>query len=305
MNTKLPKYVNIMEVGPRDGLQNEKKQVATDIKIAWIHQLIDAGISNIEVTSFVPAKWIPALSDHQAVMQAFRNHNGHHYFALIPNDHGLQSAINADCKYISVITAASETFTQKNTNCSIEESLQRIESMITIAKANHIFTRAYISCTLGCPYEGYIHPKKTARIAAQLLQIGCDEIVLADTIGIGTPNLTEALVQSVATVVPIKKLAIHFHDTYGLALANIYTCLQMGIATIDSSAAGLGGCPYAKGASGNVATEDVVNMLNGLGIETGINLPKLIEASNFILNALGQSTRSKAAQAYQSKCTIN
>ncbi len=304
MNANIPKQVKLFEVGPRDGLQNESSFVPTDIKVQWINQLIDAGLPEIEITSFASPKWVPALSDHTEIMQKFKNTNTPCY-ALIPNEKGLQNAIDSGCKYFSLITAASETFTKKNTNCTIDESLTRIKNITNITKKNNHTVRAYISCTLGCPYEGFIQPKKTAIIAKQLLDIGCDEIVISDTIGTGTPNQTQSLIEAVSKFVPIKQLAIHFHDTYGQALANIYSALQMGIAKIDASSAGLGGCPYAKGASGNVAMEDVIYLLHGMGIETGINLDKIVQASEFIMHHFAQTTRSKTAQALLSKCKKN
>ena len=300
MNTNLPKKVTLFEVGPRDGLQNEPIFVPTDIKINWIQQLIDAGLSEIEITSFVSPKWVPALSDHDKIMRHFAN-TSLPLYTLIPNEKGLENAIAGGSQYFSVITAASERFTQKNTNCSIDESLIGIKKIVEIAKKNNHKVRGYISCTLGCPYEGFITPDKTAAIAKQLHHFGCDEIVISDTIGTGTPNQVQTLIQHVSQEVPVNKLAVHFHDTYGQALANIFASLQLGISTIDTSAAGLGGCPYAKGASGNVATEDVAYMLNGLGIETGVDLDKLISASNYLLKHLGQKTRSKTAQAWQSR----
>lgn len=304
MNTKLPNKITLFEVGPRDGLQNESAFVSTNVKIAWIHKMIAAGLSHIELTSFVSPKWVPALADHAQIMREFAK-APIKSFALTPNGKGAENAIASGCQHLSVITAVSESFTQKNTHCSISESLVRIENITKMAKKHKLFVRAYISCTLGCPYEGFIAPNKTATIAKQLHDLGCNEIVISDTIGTGTPNKTQAVIGEISKHVPINKLAVHFHDTYGQALANVFAALQMGITTIDAASAGLGGCPYAKGASGNVATEDVIYLLNGLGIETNVNLDQLINASEFILSHLKQSTRSKTAQALQSKCQKN
>lgn len=278
----LPKKVTLTEVSPRDGLQNEKVFVPTEIKIQFIQLLTDAGFPIIEATSFVNPKKIPALADHDIVMKTFTSNAKTKYAALIPNTQGLQNAIAAGCHHIAVITAASETFAQKNMNCSIDESLARIQAILDIAKPNNIFVRAYISCALGCPYEGFIQPKVTAEIAKKLFAMGCDEIAVGDTIGTGTPLKAQALIQAVHQYVPIEKIAIHFHDTYGQAIANIFTCLQLGISKIDASVGSLGGCPYAKGATGNVATESVLYLLNDLNIETGIDLKKVTKAREFI-----------------------
>lgn len=283
----LPQKVIITEVAPRDGLQNESVFIPTDIKIQFIELLTKAGFPIIEATAFVNPKKIPALSDCETVMQHFPSNTHTKYTALIPNTQGLQKAIDNNCTDIAVLTAVSETFTQKNTHCSIDDSLQRIKDIIAIAKPNHISVRAYISCTLGCPYEGFIAAENTAIIAKKLLAMGCDEIALADTMGTGTPNRAQALIRAVANDVPLDKIAIHFHDTYGQALANIFACLQLGVFKIDSAASGLGGCPYAKGAAGNVATEKVLFMLDGMDIETGVNLEAVKKASAFIQKYLG------------------
>lgn len=293
----LPKKVIITEVSPRDGLQNESVFIPTDIKIQFINLLTQAGFPEIEITSFVNPKKIPALADCAEVMQAFSDNSESKYSALIPNVKGLENAMASGCKHISVITAISETFSQKNMNCSIEDSLHRIHEIIQITQAKNIFVRAYISCTLGCPYEGFIAIEKTAEIAKKIFSMGCDEISIADTIGTGTPLLAQQLIQSVSKHVPIEKIAIHFHDTYGQALANIFACLELGISKIDASVGGLGGCPYAKGASGNVATEDVLYLLNGLHIETNVNLKAALKASEFIHPYLNHPTRSKVASA--------
>lgn len=278
----LPTQVKLVEVGPRDGLQNESKFVPTAAKIQLIDRLAEAGLTHIEATSFVSPKWVPQLADAKEVLQGIHKHPGVSYPVLVPNLLGLENAIAAGATEIAVFTAASETFSQKNTNCSIAESLQRIEQVVTLAKQQHIRVRGYISCVLGCPYEGNISFDAVAQVAHQLYQLGCYEISLGDTIGVGTPGKAVEMVNAVAQYVPLNRLAVHFHDTYGQALANIYATLQHGIATIDSSVSGLGGCPYAPGAAGNVATETVVYMLNGLGIATGVDLNKLRAVGKFI-----------------------
>ena len=277
-----PKKVIINEVSPRDGLQNEKIIIPTNIKLAFIKKLSDSGLSRIEATSFVSPKKIPALADHAEVMSQLISTEKTEYSALVPNLHGLNAAIASGCKHIAVITAVSNTFAQKNMNCSIAESIKRIEEIVLTAQKNNISVRAYISCTLGCPYEGFIQPEIAADMANTLFLMGCSEIALADTIGTGTPNKAQALIQAVNQFVPIEKIAIHFHDTYGQAIANIYACLQLGVSIVDSSVGGLGGCPYAKGATGNVATEKVLFLLQGLGIETGVDSQKIKEASDFL-----------------------
>lgn len=296
----LPNRVIITEVSPRDGLQNEATFIPTETKIHFIELLTAAGFPIIEATSFVNPTKIPALADADAVMRHFSSTSTTQYSALIPNTQGLENAITANCKHIAVITAVSETFAQKNMHCSIEESLKRINDVILIAKKNHMTVRGYISCTMGCPYEGMIPIENTVNIAQQLLTVGCDEIVIADTIGTGTPLLAQNILRAVMQHIPLEKLAIHFHDTYGQAIANIFACLELGIFKIDSSVGGLGGCPHAKGASGNVATEDVLYLLHQLQIETGIDLHKAINASDFIHSHLPHKTRSKAAQALRS-----
>ncbi len=278
----LPTKITLTEVSPRDGLQNEKVIIPTDIKIKFIELLTEAGFPIIEATSFVNPKKIPALADHETVMKKFPSTRKTKYMALIPNGQGLEKAIESGCSSIAVLTAVSETFTQKNINCSIDESLNRITEIIKIAKPNTIFIRGYISCVLGCPYEGFIAPENTAKIAKKLLAMGCDEIALGDTIGTGTPLKAQALIHAVNKYVPIDKIAIHFHDTYGQAIANIFACLQLGISKIDASVGNLGGCPYAKGATGNVATESVLYLLNELNIETGVDLHKVLKARDFI-----------------------
>ncbi|WP_339863222.1 hydroxymethylglutaryl-CoA lyase [Thalassospira alkalitolerans] len=290
----LPKHVKIVEVGPRDGLQNEKTMVATDTKVELIHRLNDAGLSVIEATAFVSPKWVPQMADASDVMARITRKPGVTYPVLAPNLKGLEAAIAANATEVAVFGAASESFSQKNINCSIIESLDRFRPVIDAARAAGIAVRGYVSCVLGCPYEGDIAPEKVAEVSKALFDMGCYEISLGDTIGTGTPGKAQAMIEAVGKHVTIDKLAAHFHDTYGQALANLLAVLQMGVATIDSSVAGLGGCPYAKGASGNVATEDVVYMLNGLGIETGIDLEKLAETGSWITGKIGRTSGSKA-----------
>ncbi|OSQ44880.1 hydroxymethylglutaryl-CoA lyase [Thalassospira alkalitolerans] len=290
----LPKHVKIVEVGPRDGLQNEKTMVATDTKVELIHRLNDAGLSVIEATAFVSPKWVPQMADASDVMARITRKPGVTYPVLAPNLKGLEAAIAANATEVAVFGAASESFSQKNINCSIIESLDRFRPVIDAARAAGIAVRGYVSCVLGCPYEGDIAPEKVAEVSKALFDMGCYEISLGDTIGTGTPGKAQAMIEAVGKHVTIDKLAAHFHDTYGQALANLLAVLQMGVTTIDSSVAGLGGCPYAKGASGNVATEDVVYMLNGLGIETGIDLEKLAETGSWITGKIGRISGSKA-----------
>lgn len=293
--------ITIVEVGPRDGLQNEAVFVPTAQKIQFIHDLIDSGIRNIEVTSFVSPKWVPQMADHETLMKQFASTTKISYSALVPNQKGLQHALACQVKRISIFTAASDTFSQKNTGRSLEQSLQDYDAIIRQAKQFGLFVRGYISCALGCPYEGKIPLAQVARVAHALQQSGCDEIALGDTIGVGTPSATRALIHEITSFIPIEQLAVHFHDTYGQALANILVALEMGIATVDSSVAGLGGCPYAKGASGNVATEEIVYMLHGMGINTGIDLDKLIDAGETICRLLEHPSRSKVALATLAK----
>ena len=293
----LPNRVTIVEVGPRDGLQNEKKLVPTNVKIDLINRLSDTGLSVIEATSFVSPQRIPQTADHSEVLLGITRKPGIRYPVLVPNFQGYQEAVAANVQEIAVFTAASDAFTQKNIHCSVDESFVRFEPVIAAAKKAGIPVRGYVSCCLGCPYEGEINPERVMHVAERLLAMGCYEISLGDTIGVGTPIKAQQMVQAVSRKVPLEKLAAHFHNTYGQALANILAVMELGISTIDSSVAGLGGCPYAKGASGNIATEDVVYMLNGMGIESGVDLEKLISVGQFITNFLGKETQSKVGAA--------
>ena len=294
---ELPSQVRIFEVGPRDGLQNEKQHLCTEDKIALVDRLADAGVRFIEAGSFVSTKWVPKMADSADVFAGIERYKGVTYSALTPNIKGFDAACAANVDEVAVFAAASEAFSQKNINCSIEESLERFAPLMDSARSEGIAVRGYISCVLGCPYEGAIAPEKVAEVAVRLMDMGCYEISLGDTIGVGTPAKVQNMISSVADQVPINKIAVHFHDTYGQALANIFAALQMGVAIIDSAIAGLGGCPYATGASGNVATEDVLYMLEGLGIETGINLNKAIATGQFISQVLGRAPGSKVTAA--------
>jgi hydroxymethylglutaryl-CoA lyase len=293
----LPAKVKIVEVGPRDGLQNEKGIVPTAIKIDLIGRLADAGVRAIEATSFVSPKWVPQMADNAAVMQGITRHPAAVYPVLTPNLQGFDAAIQAGASEVAIFAAASESFSKKNINCSIAESLKRFEPILSSASALEIPVRGYVSCVVGCPYEGDIAPGQAAGVAKSLFEMGCYEVSLGDTIGVGNPASIQRMLEACARVVPIDRLAGHYHDTYGMAIANIYASLQMGIATFDSSVAGLGGCPYAKGASGNVATEDVVYLMHGLGIETGIDLAKLAAIGDWISSAINRPNGARAGRA--------
>lgn len=298
---QVPKTVRVVEVGPRDGLQNEAKTVPTATKVTLIERLADAGLKTIEAGSFVSPKWVPQMADTAAVMQALKRRPGVAYQVLVPNLKGFEAARAAKADEVAIFAAASETFSRRNINCSIAESIDRFVPVMEAAKAAGVRVRGYISCVVDCPYEGAVAPEAVADVAARLLALGCYEISLGDTIGSGTPGRVVAMIDAVARRVPREKLAIHCHDTYGQALANILAALENGVATVDSSVAGLGGCPYAPGAAGNVASEDVVYMLDGLRIEHGIDLAKLAAAGRFISDALGREPASKCAKALATK----
>ena len=289
-------FVKIVEVGPRDGLQNETPVTIED-KVNLINALSETGLSVIESGSFVSPKWVPQMAGSAEIFQKINKKQEISYPALTPNMKGYLAAVEAGVTEIAIFGAASETFSQKNINCSIAESLARFEPVINQAKIDGVKVRGYVSCVLGCPYEGDIDVTRVADVAKTLYEMGCYEISLGDTIGVGTPEKAKHMLTTVAKQVPMEHLAVHFHDTYGQALANIYACLQLGISVIDSAVAGLGGCPYAKGASGNVATEDVVYLLNGLGINHGVDLKKLALAGHSICNTLGTNSKSKVANA--------
>ncbi len=288
--------VSIFEVGARDGLQNEAA-VSTQDKVTLINGLADAGVRRIEAASFVSPKWVPQMADSAAVMDQIARKPDVQYSALTPNLKGLEAALAADANEIAIFGSASEAFSQKNINCSIEESIARFKPVVALAKEHNLPVRGYVSCVLGCPYEGEISISEVVRVTELLHDMGCYEVSLGDTIGVGTPNKAKAMLDAVARSVAVEKLALHFHDTYGQALANIQACLETGIKTFDSSVAGLGGCPYAKGASGNLATEDLVYMLHGMGLHTEVNMEKLAHAGQKICQALGRTNGSKVAKA--------
>lgn len=289
--------VKIVEVGPRDGLQNEKQQVDTASKLELIRRLAACGLTHIEAGAFVSPKWVPQMADSLQVLQALDLSGPVHYPVLVPNDKGMEQALAAGVREIAVFGAASESFSQKNINASIAESLARFDSVMATARREGIRVRGYVSCVVDCPYEGAIAPAKVAEVATRLLDMGCYEISLGDTIGTATPNRVLDMLEAVSQRVPMKQLAGHFHDTYGMAIGNIHASFQAGIRTFDSSIAGLGGCPYARGASGNVATEDVVYLMQGLGVDCGINLPALVETAWFAAALLGRQPGTKVAQA--------
>ncbi len=297
----LPSHVKMVEVGPRDGLQNEKDAVPAEVKIALIDRLSAAGLPVIEAGAFVSPRWVPQMADGAEVLAGITRQPGVSYPVLVPNMKGFEAAQRAGAQEVAVFGAASEAFTQRNINCSIAESIARFAPVTEAAQAAGLAVRGYVSCVLGCPYEGEIAPAAVAEAAERLADLGCAEISLGDTIGVGTPARAQAMIEAAAARVPIERLAVHFHDTYGQALANILACLELGVSVVDSSVAGLGGCPYAKGATGNVASEDVLYMLNGLGIETGVDLAKLAEAGRMISQHLGRPPASKVARALAGK----
>lgn len=293
----MPKSVHLVEVGARDGLQNESTAVPTETKIEFIRRLAAAGLKTIEATAFVSPRRIPQMADHDELLRALPKIDGVSYPVLVPNLRGFEDAVAAGATEVEVFAAASESFSQRNINCSIAESFERFAPIFAAAGEAHVRVRGYVSCTLGCPFEGAIAVERVADVAARLFESGCYEISLGDTIGVGTPRQAQALIAAVSRRIPIDRLAGHFHDTYGQALANIYALLEVGVHIFDASVSGLGGCPYAPGASGNVATEDLLYMLNGLEIETGVDLDRLIDAGNFIRDVLNRQTGSKVARA--------
>ena len=297
MTTGFPKKVKMVEVGPRDGLQNEKDFVPIEVKVDLINRLSDAGFVNIESASFVSPKWIPQMAGSDQVMKDIKRKSKVIYSALTPNLKGYEAALAAQANEIVIFSAASEAFAQKNINCSIEESIQRFIPVVRSAKRDGILVRASISCSLGCPYQGTVEPNEVVAVVQQMLDLGCDEIDIADTIGVGTAHQVKRVYEAIFKIAPSKMFSGHFHDTYGQALTNIYAALEMGVEIFHSSVAGLGGCPYAKGATGNVATEDVLYLLHGLGIETGVNLGAVVSIGQFISEAIGKPNQSRVGKA--------
>jgi hydroxymethylglutaryl-CoA lyase len=295
--SSLPKQVKIIEVSPRDGLQNEKNIIDLSTKLTLINKLADAGLQNIEVAGFVSPKWVPQLADALQLCQQLTPQQNLNYSALVPNLKGMESALSANIKEVAVFTAASETFTKKNINCSIDQSLERFKPVIALAHQNNIKVRGYVSCVLGCPYQGQVKPAKVAEVTKKLFDLGCYEVSLGDTIGTGTPIMAQIMLGECLKIAHIDQLALHFHNTYGQALANIFACMQLGAHIIDASVAGLGGCPYAKGASGNIATEDVVYMLDGMNIDSGIDLEKIVKTGQWISQKLSRSNNSQVGNA--------
>ena len=298
---KYPARVKIVDVSPRDGLQNEPGSVPTEVKVELVDRLSDAGLQSVEAGSFVSPKWVPQMADSADVMARIRRKPGVAYPVLVPNMKGLEAAIAAKAMEVAGFAAATEAFSKRNTNCTIAESMQRQAEVCKAALGAGLRVRGYISVVLGCPYEGEVKPEAVADVAQQLFDMGCYEVSLGDTIGTGTPARAQRMIEMVSKKIPVEKLAGHFHDTYGQALANILAVMELGVATFDSSVAGLGGCPFAKGATGNVATEDVLYMLNGLGIDTGIDMNRLLDAAQFICTHLGRPTASRAGRALAAK----
>jgi hydroxymethylglutaryl-CoA lyase len=293
----MPSRVRLVEVGPRDGLQNEPAMVPADVKVALIERLADAGLPAVEATSFVSPRWVPQMADAAEVMARLRRKPGVDYPVLVPNLKGLEGALAAGAREVAVFGAASESFSRRNINCGIDESLDRFAPVCAQALAAGLRVRGYVSVVLGCPYEGEVAPEAVAHVSRRLHEMGCYEVSLGDTIGVGTPVKTQRMIEAIARHVPVDRLGGHFHDTYGQALANILASLQLGVATFDCSVSGLGGCPYAPGATGNVATEDVLYMLHGMGIETGVDLDAVVEAGRHICEALGRPNASRAGRA--------
>jgi isopropylmalate/homocitrate/citramalate synthase len=296
-----PNTVRIVEVGPRDGLQNEPGIVATEVKVELINRLTDAGLRTIESGSFVSPKWVPQMADTAEVFSRIQRKPGVRYPVLVPNLKGLKAALDSGVEEVAVFASASEAFSKRNINCTIDESLERFEPVIAVSREHGIKVRGYVSCVLGCPYQGEVPIDKVADVARRLFEMGCYEISLGDTIGTGTPNAAIAMTECVLRDVPVDRVALHFHDTFGQALANIYACLSLGISVLDASVGGLGGCPYAAGATGNVATEDLVYMLHGMGIDTGLRLDQLVSAARLISQALGRAPSSHVSKAWIQK----
>jgi len=292
MNNK----VKLVEVGPRDGLQNEAKILNTDIKLEFVNKLVEAGFKEIETTSFVNPKAIPQMGDSIKLYSSIKKKEGVYYYALVPNTKGMSDALSVDCSWAAIFTSTSETFNKKNINASIDESFKRFEPVAALSKENNVKLRGYISTVYGCPYEGKTSEARCIQNALKLFDLGCDEVSLGDTTGIASPLQVKSLLKNISKEVSLSKIAMHFHDTRGLALSNILTSLELGIRTFDSSAAGIGGCPYAKGATGNVASEDVYGLMHAMGMDTGIDIEKLYEASNYILSKLGKKSNSKYYQ---------
>ena len=293
--------IKIVEVGPRDGLQNEPGEVPTEVKLELIERLAAAGLTSVEATAFVSPKWVPQMADHTEVLERIRRKPGVSYPVLTPNLKGFEAARAAGATEVAIFGAASEAFSRRNINCSIAESLDRFRPVAEAAKKNAVKVRGYVSCVLGCPYQGEVSPRQVADVAGDLYDMGCYEVSLGDTIGVGTPGKTRAMLEASARRVPMERLAGHYHDTYGQALANIYASLEAGVRTFDASVAGLGGCPYAAGASGNVATEDVVYMLQGLGMDTGVDLDELVDIGRWICAVLQREPSSKVNRAISAK----
>jgi len=301
---KYPKHVNLVEVGPRDGLQNEKQEIPAAIKIELVNRLSDAGFRNVESGSFVSPKWVPQMATSAEVMAGITRKPGVIYSVLTPNMKGFEGALASGADEVVIFGAASEAFSQKNINCSIAESIERFRPVAEAAKANGMRVRAAVSCALGCPYQGDVSIESVVDCVRRFADLGCDDIGVADTIGVGTPARVSAVFEAAARAFPINQISGHFHDTYGQACANVLACLELGVSTFDTSVAGLGGCPYAKGATGNVATEDVLYMLNGMGISTGIDLDKVCDAGQFISQALGRAPHSRVNRALAAKRSL-
>jgi hydroxymethylglutaryl-CoA lyase len=297
----LPKRVRLVEVGPRDGLQNEARPVPVDVKVELIDRLTAAGHTTVEAGSFVSPKWVPQMASTDEVMAKIKRKPGVSYPVLVPNKLGMNGAIEAKCEEVAVFTAASEAFCKANTNCTIDESFERFAPVIEAAQRHNIRVRGYVSVVAGCPYSGDVDPKIVADVSERLFKMGCYEVSLGDSIGVGTPAKCVAMIDAVAERMPREKIAAHFHDTYGQSLANILAVMERGITVFDTAVGGLGGCPYAKGASGNVGTEDVLYLLNGLGIEHGVDLEAIAATGRFICDALGRQPASKVAQALKAK----